>query len=183
METTKNHLSPYASQVFKRLSTYLDKKLLFFGSVQRDDYFPGSSDIDVDIFTDNVESTISKMQHFFKVPKNRFKKFVWKLNKSNRLANGYKIMYKEPDNDFCAEFSIYDEKFKKDVLEEHNGKIVLPFYASVLLVILKFLYYKLHLIPDKLYTFTKKKILSLMIGLPDDEFVVLDMKFKKKKQN
>jgi hypothetical protein len=179
METTKNHLTPYISHFFNKLSKYLDKKLLFFGSVQRYDYFPGSSDIDVDIFTDNVSSTISKMQHFLKVPKTHFKKFVWKLNKSNRLANGYKIMYKEPTNNFFAEFSIYDEKFKKDVLEEHNGKTVLPFYASVLLVILKFIFYKLHIIPDKLYTFTKKKILSLMIGLPDDEFVVLDTKKKK----
>lgn len=181
METTKNQLSPYASKIFQRLSSYLDKKLLFFGSVQRDDYFPGSSDIDVDVFTDNVPSTISKMQHFFKVPKSDFKKFVYKLNKSNRLVDGYKIMYKEPENNFFAEFSIYDEKFKKDVLETHNGKIVLPFYASVFLIILKFLYYKLHIIPDKLYSYIKNNILSSMIGLPDDEFVVLDMKSKKKK--
>lgn len=65
METTKNQLSPYASKIFQRLSSYLDKKLLFFGSVQRDDYFPGSSDIDVDVFTDNVPSTISKNAAFF----------------------------------------------------------------------------------------------------------------------
>lgn len=181
METTKNDLTPYISQFFTRLSKYLDKKLLFFGSVQRQDYFPGSSDIDVDIFTDNVSSTISKLQHFLKVSKSHFKKFVWRLNKSNRLANGYKIMYKEPENNFAAEFSIYDDKFKKDVLEEHNAKTILPFYASTLLIILKFLFYKLHLIPDKLYTFTKKKILSLMIGLPDDEFIVLDLKKSKKK--
>lgn len=90
-------------------------------------------------------------------------------------------MYKEPENNFFAEFSIYDEKFKKDVLETHNGKIVLPFYASVFLIILKFLYYKLHIIPDKLYSYIKNNILSSMIGLPDDEFVVLDMKSKKKK--
>ena len=181
METTKNHLSPYASQIFNKLSKYLDKKLLFFGSVQRDDYFPGSSDIDVDIFTDNISSTISKMQHFFKVPKSHFKKFVYKLNRSNCLADGYKIMYKEPENNFFAEFSIYDEKFKKDVLETHNGKTVLPFYASVLLIILKFLYYKLHIISDNLYKLSKKKILNTMIGWQDDEFVVLDMKFNKKK--
>jgi len=181
MENTKNHLSPYASNIFKRLSSYLDKKLLFFGSIQRDDYFPGSSDIDIDVFTDNVPSTISKMQHFFKVPKSDFKKFVYKLNKSNRLVDGYKLMYKEPENNFFAEFSIYDEKYKKDVLETHNGKNVLPFYASVLLVILKFLYYKLNIIPASFYRLSKKKILSTMIGIPEDEFVVLDMKFNKKK--
>ena len=52
-------------------------------------------------------------------------------------------------------------------------------YASILLIILKFLYYKLNIIPDKTYTYTKKKILSVLIGLPDDEFIVLDMKSKK----
>jgi hypothetical protein len=183
METTKNQLSPYITNFFNRLSRYLDKKLLFFGSVQRSDYFPGKSDIDVDVFTDNVSSTISKMQHFLKVPKEDFKKFVWRLNVNNKLAHGYKIMYKEPENDFMAEFSIYDEKYKEGVLEEHNKKSVLPIYASILLYILKFLYYQLHFISDKLYTFTKKKILSLMIGLPDDQFVVLDMKTRKKKEN
>jgi len=181
METTKNNLSPYISQFFHRLSKYLDKKLLFFGSVQRYDYFPGKSDIDVSIYTDNIPSTISKMQHFLKVSKSDFKRFIWKLNKTGELLHGYKIIYKEPENNFVSEFSIYDEKYKNDTLAEYNSKIILPFYASVLLIILKFLYYKLNLIPGKTYTYTKRKILSVLIGLPDDEFVVLDMKSKKKK--
>jgi len=181
METTKNNLSPYISHFYHRLSKYLDKQLLFFGSIQRHDYFPGKSDIDVDIFTDNVPSTISKMQHFLKVSKSDFKKFIWKLNKTGQLVHGYKIMYKEPENEFVSEFSIYDEKNRYGVLAEHNAKTVLPMYASILLIILKFLYYKLNIIPDKTYTYTKKKILSVLIGLPDDEFIVLDMKSKKKK--
>lgn len=179
METTKNNLSPYISHFFHKLSKYLDKRLLFFGSVQRHDYFPGKSDIDVDIFTDNVSSTISKMQHFLKVSKNDFKKFIWRLN-VNKIAHGYKIMYKEPENNFAAEFSIYDEKYKEEVLEEHNKKTILPFYASILLVILKFFYYKVDIIPHKTYAFLKKKILSLMIGLPEEEFVVLATKSRKK---
>ena len=183
METTKNNLSPYIVNFFNRLSIYLDKKLLFFGSVQRNDYFPGCSDIDVDIFTDNVDSTISKMAHFFKVRKSHFKKFVWKLNKSNRLANGYKIMYKEPENNLAAEFSIYDEKFRDEVLSEHHAKTVLPFYASVILIILKYLYYNLHFISKEYYKYLKKKTLGLMIGLPDDEFVVLDSKLPKDKED
>jgi predicted nucleotidyltransferase len=183
METTKNNLSPYITHFFKKLSLYLDKQLLFFGSVQRDDYFPGSSDIDVDIFTDNVDSTITKMQHFLKVNKSDFKKFVWKLNKTNRLANGYKIMYKEPENNFAAEFSIYDEKWRNDILDEHNSKTVLPFYASIILIILKYLFYNLHIIPKETYRYLKKKTLGLMIGLPDDEFIVLDSKPVKRIEN
>ena len=52
METTKNKLSPETKQFFDKLSSYLDTKLYFYGSVQRDDYFDGKSDIDVDILED-----------------------------------------------------------------------------------------------------------------------------------
>jgi predicted nucleotidyltransferase len=180
METTKNQLSPYIRNFFNRLSRYLDKKLLFFGSIQRNDYFPGKSDIDVDIFTDNVQSTISQMQHFLNVSKTSFKKFIWKLNVNNKLVHGYKIMYKEPEHNFAAEFSIYDEKYREGVLKEHNRKTILPFHASMLLFILKFMYYQLNFISSSLYTYTKRKILTLMIGLPDDDFIVLDLRHKKK---
>jgi len=74
METTKNKLPDDINAFFSKLSKYLDTKLLFYGSVQRSDYFPGSSDIDVDIFTDNVDSTITKLQHFLNVKKSKFKR-------------------------------------------------------------------------------------------------------------
>ena len=76
METTKNNISPYAVYFFNHLSNYLDTKLYFFGSVQRADYFPNSSDIDVDIFSENVSSTLSKMQHFLHVRIYKFKKLI-----------------------------------------------------------------------------------------------------------
>jgi predicted nucleotidyltransferase len=61
METTRNNLTPYSKHFFDSLSNYLDTKLYFFGSIQRRDYFPNSSDIDVDIFTDNEPGTILKI--------------------------------------------------------------------------------------------------------------------------
>jgi len=64
METTKNDLPQDIKQFFYKLSDYLDTKLLYYGSVQRSDYVPGKSDIDVDIFTDNPDSLITKLQHF-----------------------------------------------------------------------------------------------------------------------
>ena len=50
METTKNDLPPNTKKFFYNLSEYLDTKLLYYGSVQRSDYVPGKSDIDVIIF-------------------------------------------------------------------------------------------------------------------------------------
>jgi predicted nucleotidyltransferase len=177
METTKNKLPENITIFFKNLSEILDTKLFFFGSIQRDDYFPGKSDIDVDIFTDNIHSTIVKMQHYLQLNKNQFKRFIWHLNNKNKtLAHGYKVMYKNSKNNFSAEFSIYNEKFKQYILNEHLQKTTFPFYISWMLIILKFLYYKFEIIDKYTFSYLKKKIMSFMIGLPDDKFVVIDYK-------
>ena len=178
METTRNALPDHIKRFFKELSEYLNTKILYFGSIQRGDYFPGTSDIDVDIFSDNEYSIIAKMQHFLHVKTSKFKKFVWKLNHNNTLAYGHKIMYKheEPGREFNVEFSIYNEKYKEGILYEHLKKTVLPFYATWMLIVLKWLHYKLCVIPDKPFKYLKKKVLTFGIGLPDDQFVVLDSK-------
>jgi hypothetical protein len=173
METTKNKLPEKIQQFFKELSNYLDTKLLFYGSVQRNDYFPGSSDIDVDIFTDNEDAIIVKMQHFLHVKKDSFKKVVWRLNHNNQIVNGHKIMYKNKEENFSVEFSIYNEKWKTEVLKEHIKKTNVPSYASWCLVFLKFLYYNLRLMDHKTFRFLKNKLLTTCIGYPDDEFIVL----------
>jgi hypothetical protein len=178
METTKNKLPDDVKIFFDDLSKYLDTKLLFYGSVQRNDYFPGSSDIDVDIFTDNTGSTLSKMQHFLHVKKSSFKKIVWRLSHTGQMVYGYKTMYKNDELNFSAEFSIYDNKYKKGVLEQHLKKTVLPFYASFFLFIVKKLYYDLHILSPSLYRTLKTKILSFGIGLPEEQFLVLNVKDK-----
>ena len=65
METTKNEMDAYSKNFFLKLGNYLDTQLYYYGSIQRHDYFPGKSDIDVDLFTDNSSSTIIKLQNFF----------------------------------------------------------------------------------------------------------------------
>lgn len=176
METTRNKLSEQEKIFFHKLSNYLDTKLYYFGSVQRRDYFPSSSDIDVDIFADNENNTIIKLMKFLNVEKNDFKRFVWKLNKNDTLAYGYKIMYKNPEEKICVEFSIYNEKYKDHILYEHNGKKDIPFYATILLIIIKFLFYTLNIIPATWYTESKNFILSTLIFKKQDHFVIIDPK-------
>jgi len=173
METTKNIMPEYNNIFFDKLKNHLDLKIYFFGSVQRDDYFPKDSDIDVAIFTDNIKSTIFKLQSFLHKDYNDFKKFVWKLNNDNRLVKGYKIMYKEPQHNLAAEISIYDEKYKDSILQQHNGKRVLPFYATYALIIIKYLYYSLNIMPREWYIYLKNIILTKLIFLKDTDFVVL----------
>jgi hypothetical protein len=177
METTRNKLTKQEKQFFYKLSNYLDTKLYYFGSVQRCDYFPSSSDIDVDIFTNNEKSTIIQLMNYLNVERSEFKRFVWKLNNYNdKLAHGYKLMYKNEENKFSVEFSIYNEKYKKQILFEHNDKKNIPLYATILLIIVKFLYYTLHILPSKWYKNTKRFILSKMIFKKDDHFVIIDPK-------
>jgi len=175
MDYTKHKLSRRARDFFHRLSDYLDTKLLFYGSIQRDDYVEGSSDIDVAVFCENPSSTMSKMEHFLKVPRRDFKKFVWRLYVvKDRVVYGHKFHYENAEEGVNAEFTIYDEKFKDDVLREHLGKIVLPFYCSWFLIFIKCLYYQMGILPKSWYNYLKKKTLSRGLGRPDDQFLVLD---------
>jgi hypothetical protein len=176
METTRNKLPDTIQIFFNKLSEYLDTKLLFYGSIQRSDYFPGFSDIDVDVFTDNVESTIAKMQHFLHVKRSSFKKIVWKANGTGKMVYGYKIMYRDSESLFSAEFSIYDNKYKEAVLKMHKKKTVVPFYVSFVLFIIKKLYYDMHLLTPEMFRYLKGKTLSLLLGMPDDQFLVLNVK-------
>ena len=83
METTKNKLSQQESIFFEKLRNYLDTPLYFYGSIQRDDYLPQHSDIDVNIFSNDEKDIIIKLQNFLNVDRNNFKKTLLKMNNTN----------------------------------------------------------------------------------------------------
>jgi hypothetical protein len=171
METTKNEMTPYAKDFFYKLGNYLDTKIYYYGSIQRNDYFQNSSDIDVDIFTDNEASTISKIQHFLNIKKYKIKKFVYKLNLSNKIVYGRKVSYHDIENNFSAEIYIYSINDKESVLKEHKLKTTLPFYIEVLLIILKYFYYKLGLISKDTFKYYKILIMDYLVEGKGAEFV------------
>ncbi len=174
METTQNKIPEKNLMFLNELSNYLDTKFIYYGSVQRSDYLPQKSDIDIAIFTHNEYSIMSKMKTYLHITGRNFKKFVWKLHDKHRtIVYGYKIKYNNPEKDIIVEFTIYNEKFKSDLIKEYKKKIVLPFYSSIMLYIIKILFYKLHIISGKWYSYLKRKILSLSVGTPDDEFLIL----------
>jgi hypothetical protein len=174
METTKNDLPQNVKTFFYKLSDYLDTKLLYYGSVQRSDYIPGKSDIDIEIFTDNESSILTKMQHFLHVKKSDFKKVVWQLG--DNMVYGYKLKYENKKEQIIAEFSIYNEKFKEPILKEHTNKFVLPIYITLLLYILKFFFYQVPILPGKIYAKWKRFVLNTLMGQDDSKFLVLDSK-------
>jgi hypothetical protein len=173
MENVRNKLPQNAKIFFSKLSNDLDTKLYFYGSIQRTDYFHGASDIDIDLFTDNPVSLLVKLCHYLKMDKRKSKKIYWKLNVNGKMVYGYKISYKNKDLNLACEFSIYDEKYKSGVLEEHNKKLHLPFYLSIFLIILKFLHYNVGIIDAKTYRNVKNKSMNVLMGYPDDKFVAV----------
>lgn len=157
--TTKNTLPPYSNIFFHKLSNYLDTKLYYFGSVQRYDYFPNSSDIDLDIFTDNESSTITKLQSFLKLERWQFKKIIYHLG--DKLIHGYKMNYEEPDKHLFVEISIYNERDKEIILHEHIYKINLPHYVSFILILLKIIYYNIPILPKNIYKYLKYGLMNM----------------------
>ena len=173
METTKNKLTAYEHAFFDKLRQYIDKPIYFYGSIQRDDYFPQKSDIDIDIFSDNEISTLHMVQNFLDLGKNEFKKSVYKMNKTNKVIHGYKGKYIDLKNNLNVEISLYNEKDKNDILQEHNSKNYIPFYIIFILKILKILHYNLGILPIVYYSRFKKFLTNYCYDNNDAAFVIV----------
>jgi hypothetical protein len=169
METTKNTLTLEQKAFFDRLRNYINKPIYFYGSIQRNDYFPGKSDFDVDIFTDNESSTIYALCNFLNLNKSDFKKSVYKVN--NTVIYGYKVKYKDEENKIKMEMGLYNEKFKSIVMKDHLKDFDLPFHISIFLVFIKFLFYNLQIISKETY----KRLKRLIMNENDElKFIVVD---------
>jgi hypothetical protein len=173
METTKNDLPENTKYFFAKLKNYLDTELYYYGSIQRYDYFPEFSDIDVAIFCENEVSTIAKIQYFLNEKKSSFKRFIHRLPNNGKIIYGTKIKYADKYKKFTVEFAIYNKKNKEEVLEEKIKKNNMPFYISYMLYILKFLYYKLQILPFDVFMKLKKICLNYLVEGQDTEYVIL----------
>jgi len=168
-----NNLSEKAKTFFYELQDYLDDhvELYYYGSVQRFDYFPGQSDIDIGILTDNEYSVMNKMQHFLKVDKKDFIKVAWKLN--GRYIYGYKLKYENPELNIIVEFAIFNNKFKNILIEEHYRTIDIPFFTAFLVLVLKIFYYIIPLLPTKVFAYLKRKLFNDNLGIKDSSYLTI----------
>lgn len=177
METTKNKISDYDSFFLDQMSKTLDTKLYFYGSIQRYDYYPNKSDIDIDIFADNVSSMKYKLSGFLNSHNHdnqhiNFKSFVLKT-KNTEIINGHKVSYKDKSRHLFVEINLFDDKYKKAILEEHTYKTHLPFYIIILFTILKFFHYQLPVLSINQYRKCKEFCLNYLLNGHLDEFVNL----------
>lgn len=156
---------------FRRLENYLDTNLYFYGSVNRDDYIHDKSDIDIAIFTDNEYSTITKLQHFLHVKRDAFDKVVWKLE--GNMIYGYKIKCEKYIRIKC-EIAIYNSDFKDVLLKEIRQYNSVPTHITLLLYILKLIYYTFPIISEKTYSSYKRYIFNeIMLQKRDTIFLLL----------
>jgi hypothetical protein len=165
METTRNALPSKLKHFLDKLKDYLDTPLYYYGSVQREDYVAGQSDIDVAIFTDNENSIISKMCHFLHVKRKEFKKII--IRRSGNIVYGYKIKYKtETVNDngtlIVCEFAIYNTNFKLVLMDHYNKINNVPIFILFLLFILKQVYYVFPIISKKNFKDLKNYIFDVL---------------------
>ena len=163
-----NRLTHNQKEFFDKLSFYIDKPLFFYGSILRPDYIPGKSDIDVDIFTDNEFSSIQMLCSFLHIPRSQFRRVVFKIN--SQMVYGYKGKYEDDKNGVNVELSVYNNKYKDIVLDDHNKCRYLPIYITVSLYIIKILFYKLNLISKQAYKRCKRFLMN-----PGDELKFIEM--------
>ena len=167
MEYTINKLPIKTQEFLNKLKEYLDTKLYFYGSVQRLDFFPNKSDIDICIFTDNTQTMIHKLSSFLHIDKKKIKKIFLNIKNNTKkyeIVYCYKTMYKNPKLNLILEFTICNEKYKKKMLNNCNQGLNLPFYIVVMLTILKFIYYYLDLFSFKMYYKCKNVIIDIGTG-------------------
>lgn len=162
MEEIKDRLGEYKYKYFLNLQKYLDTELYFYGSIKRSDYFNNASDIDVTVITDNINSTLSKLQNYLNVKRSDIKKIYQKFyERSTSIVIGYKIKYQDKERNFSYDILIYDEKYRKSVIENLNDINNLPTYMITILIFIKILYYVLGIMSKDMYLYLKNGIFHM----------------------
>ena len=171
MNQIRNDFNPDLKNFFIDLKNYLDTELYFYGSVNRADYVPEKSDIDVAIFTDNEYSIMTKLQHYLHINRDAFDKIIWKLE--GNTIYGYKIKCNKYTNSNC-EIAIYNNDFKEIILKDISKYNSIPFYIGILLFIVKTLHYTFPILSSKTYSAYKRIIFNrIMVNKKDTSFVLI----------
>ena len=134
MEDIRDRLGEYKYNYFNSLQNYLETELYFFGSIKRVDYFSNASDIDIIVITDNVKSILSKIQTYLNISKDNTQKIFQQHSVYDKgIITGYKIKYKNDENNIEFDLLIYDEKFRNIVLQNINNINNFPLYMIIIL--------------------------------------------------
>jgi tRNA nucleotidyltransferase (CCA-adding enzyme) len=110
LEEIKHKLNSFEYSFFSQLREQLDLPLYFIGSVTRGDFIKGKSDLDVEVFSDNIVSTKIKADYLltktYKKRKNMDRIIMFKVH--NTPVSGYKYYFKDKENREVEYSLIYD---------------------------------------------------------------------------
>ena len=155
----------------EEIQEYIGCKFYYYGSIERMDYMPGKSDIDIDVITPNVYSTLFKLRQFLSTPEQVVQNIMWTARKPVKYTFYCKKI--KFANDFIKlELSIYDEKYKSRLLEIRDFKRDIPLSALMIVYILKTFYYKLNMISTSNIAAAKKFIMGSLLDMEDDYIVI-----------
>jgi len=161
MEEIKYRLTEQNYHFLKKFQESIGSELIFFGSIKRCDFLQKYSDIDIAIISDNVENTLAKLKNFLNMDNQKIRKIFQKFKyPDSNIVNGYKITYKDIDNDIIFDIMVYDEKYRIPVMNNINKINNLPTYMIFLMCILKYLYYTLGLLTKGMFLDVKNFIFT-----------------------
>lgn len=147
-------IKPDELTFFSNFQKSLGLQLYFIGSVTRCDYVSGSSDFDIDVFSNTLhESSLKLRQLLQKGPSGCF---VFDIK--DETYSGVKYFFKNDTLHF--DITLYPESAKKNILESRYIDINLPLYGLIFVTILKWVYYKLGLMTSAFYTKLKRSYLT-----------------------
>lgn len=162
-------------EFFNNLQRFINRKLYFYGSINRMDYYTGQSDIDVDIFTDNVKSTLTRLQQFLSISYSKIKKTIVIID--NKHVSGHKISYKYYNSDnvclFRTELNIYNTTDKDIILTKFHTD--LSFFPLIPILILKILFYDLQILPKETFKYLKDAYVEIWKTLKIQYFSFKDV--------
>lgn len=166
----KDRLNDKQQLFFKKLKDYMNEPMYFYGSCCRFDYIPGKSDIDIYMYTNDIKLTYMKLKAFLKTWNEDAIVVQRHLYTGNNILFGRKIKYNSKDSG-QIEIVIKDIKYKDDDVKYLRDINTLPLYITILLYILKWLYYYTPFISKYVYLKTKRNILNN--SLPPKVFIMI----------
>tara|TARA_B110000037_G_C16959845_1_gene440467 strand:- start:308 stop:895 length:588 start_codon:yes stop_codon:yes gene_type:complete len=167
-------LPVYTITLLQNLESYLDTSLYFYGSIQRNDYIQNNSDIDIDVFAVNKESMALNAYAFLSMSGIVSEsKCIYMLQKDSSVVEGIKLNYKHFTKPIQLELSVYSIQDKESMVHYHASKINIPMYISTPLYVLKYAYYKWHIIPKWMFKACKELLINNSAGKNNAQYVTL----------
>ena len=169
METPKHPLTIQQSSFCKTPFLFTRKNLLY-GSILRDDFLPGISDIDLLYFSkENLQTAVHKLYRLLLQDSNATRiqmlHFLYHSSETKKVISGYKIKYTNVDNGIIIEMSMYDDENKELIIQEQLQKAPHSLFYSLCYAYFKILAYKYRVLPEDTFRWIKDNLFITMSGI------------------